>query len=327
MTSLLTEPLVAVKDIALARDLLAVSTTVLITTHKYPDGDAVGSVLGTTRALRAQGKTIIAHTPDPPPAFLRFLPDYQTLVHAVEKLSGVDLVIALDHSDLDRTGLADRLLTLGRPLLSVDHHVTADRRASVAFIVPKAAATCELLEALFPLLGLTVDADTATCLLTGIITDTGFFQHANTTPEVLAAAERLLARGADLRTIIGHIAEERSLAALRIAGRALERLAIHPKTGAAVSVVTREDLDALGADVNDLTGVVNLLNTIPESSFALLLTEVEEGKLKGSLRSGTHHAVDVSAIARRLGGGGHTLASGFEVAGRLTRDKEGWRIE
>jgi phosphoesterase RecJ-like protein len=315
------------ESVALVADLLRGSERILVTTHRQPDGDALGALLGTARALRAVGKRVTPHTPDAAPAAFRYLPGFADIVHGAVDVSAYDLVIALDHTELARTGLAGELLDARLPVVAIDHHATADRRAAVVVVVPEAAATCELLADLLPVLELPVDAETATCLLTGLITDTGSFQHASTTDHVLATAGRLLELGADLRAIIVAAYGQRSLAALRIIGRALERLRANPETGAAISFVTRDDLHECGASVDDLNGVVNLLNTIPEASFSLLLTEYEHGKLKGSLRSDADKAVDVSVIAKRFGGGGHTLASGFEIAGRLVRGADGWSIE
>lgn len=102
---------------------------------------------------------------------------------------------------------------------------------------------------------------------------------------------------------------------------------INRKTGAAVSVVSADDLKECGATLEDLSGVVNMLNTLPEAKFALLLCEYEAGKIKGSLRSEPHKGVDVSLIAKKLGGGGHKLAAGFEVAGHIVQRGEEWRVE
>lgn len=330
---------ISTADLGLVRDLLHTSERILVTTHRYPDGDAVGSLLGMSSALRASGKEVTAHTPTPPPEFLSFLPEFSTITQTERPIGDYDLVIALDHSELHRTGLERELLEGRRPVIAVDHHATADRKASIALIAPEAAATAEMLESLLPDLGLPMTAEIATCLLTGIITDTGSFQHPNTSTRVLAAAARLTEHGADLHAITTHVFGGRSLASLRIAGRALERLTVNPETGAVLSILKKTDLEECGATPEDLSGVVNLLNTIPEASFSLLLAEIEEGKIKGSLRSEPRrrtsdalqgepeNAVDVSSIARRFGGGGHRLASGFEIAGRLVRDGTGWRVE
>lgn len=314
-------------EVALLRDLVSMSRRVLLTTHRRPDGDAIGSVLALMHALHTAGKDVTAHAPDPAPEFLEFLPGAPLIVQSPGPIAAHDLVLAVDHSELSRTGIADELLEARIPVVAIDHHATADRRATVPLIAPEAAATCELLAELLPLMGLSTNPETATCLLAGIITDTGAFQHANTSARVLALAGTLLERGADLRGIVTQTFGNRSLPALRVMGRALERLEANPKTGAVITVVTHTDLEECGASSDELSGVVNLLNSIPEASFSLLLTEVERGKLKGSLRSEPEDAVDVSAIARRFGGGGHKLASGFEIAGRLVHDEDGWRIE
>jgi phosphoesterase RecJ-like protein len=94
-----------------------------------------------------------------------------------------------------------------------------------------------------------------------------------------------------------------------------------------VSVITAQDLTECQADLDDLSGVVNLLNTLPEVNFALVLCEYKTGHIKGSLRSEPHKNTDVSKIARRLGGGGHKLASGFDITGHLVRHQHQWRIE
>jgi len=310
------------------RDLLSSAQRILVTTHQRPDGDAIGSVLAFSRALRHVEKDVIPHVPDAVPSFLTFLPDVATITHTAPPVPTADIVIALDHSELARTGLAEMLLDGQVPLVAIDHHPTADRIGSIVIVLPHAAATCELLVDLLPALNLPIDSETATCLLTGIVTDTGSFQHANTSPAALRSASRLLARGANLRAIVQATFHGRPLPALRIMGRALERIETNPAIGAAVSIITHQDLQECGATLDDLSGVVNLLNSIPEASFSLLLTEYERGKLKGSLRSEPESHVDVSQIAARFGGGGHTLASGFEVAGTLVRDVSSrWRIQ
>lgn len=315
------------EEIDLLRGLLPSWRRILVTTHQHPDGDAVGSVLAVARALRQTGKDVIAHTPDAVPTFLRFLPDVETITHTAPPLADVDLVIALDHSQIHRTGMGSDILDGKAPVLTIDHHATSDRVGSLVVVIPDAAATCEILTDLLRALPLPIDSGTATCLLTGIITDTGSFQHANTSPAVLATSSFLLERGANLRAIVQATFQGRSLPALRIMGRALERIQTNAATGAAVSIITQRDLEECGATLDDLSGVVNMLNSIPEANFSLLLTEYERGKVKGSLRSEPERRVDVSKIAARFGGGGHALASGFEVAGTLVRDEGGWRID
>jgi phosphoesterase RecJ-like protein len=132
--------------------------------------------------------------------------------------------------------------------------------------------------------------------------------------------------GARLSHIAHETYQKKELPALRIWGEAFSRAMVNDRTGAAVSIITYEDLVNYGATRDDLDGVVNMLNTLPQAKFALLLCEYEPGKIKGSLRSEPHKGVDVSKMAQKLGGGGHKLAAGFEVEGHLVKEDGKWRI-
>lgn len=314
------------KEIEGIKELVAGAQNILITTHARPDSDAVGSILSLALALKKIGKTVTAHTPDEPADFLKFLVGFDKIQIGKLDVTKFDLIIAVDHSELKRTGLADEIKASDKPLVAIDHHFTSDRFGTVALVISDAAATCEIIAEIIPALGIGLDADIATALLSGIVGDTGSFQHSNVSPHVMQISSKLMEQGANLRAIMRAMYGGRSLSALRITGRALERVQANPKTGAAISIITHQDLEECGATVDDLAGVVNLLNSIPETSFSFLLTEYEKGKLKGSLRSEPEKAVDVSQIAKMFGGGGHKLASGFEVAGTLVKDETGWRI-
>jgi phosphoesterase RecJ-like protein len=166
----------------------------------------------------------------------------------------------------------------------------------------------------------------ATCLLTGIFTDTGSFMHDSTSPDILKLAASLMGKGARLSHIAHETYQKKELSGLKIWGRALSRIIMNEKTGATVSVITAQDLTECGATLDDLSGVVNMLNTLPETKYALLLTEYEPGKIKGSLRSEPHKGVDVGVMAKKMGGGGHRLAAGFEVEGHLVEVDGKWRV-
>lgn len=314
------------KEVEGIKDLVAKAQNILITTHARPDSDAVGSILALAIALTKIGKTVTAHTPDAPAEFLKFLVGFDKIQTGKLDVTKFDLIIATDHSELKRTGLADEIKASGKPMIAIDHHITSDRYGTVALVISDAAATCEIIAEVIPVLGISLDAEIATALLSGIVGDTGSFQHANVSAHVMQTSSKLMEQGANLRAIMRSMYGGRSLSALRITGRALERVQANPKTGAVISVITHQDLEECGATVDDLAGVVNLLNSIPETSFSFLLTEYEKGKLKGSLRSEPEKEVDVSQIAKMFGGGGHKLASGFEVVGTLVKDEAGWRI-
>lgn len=312
----------AVKEIV-AR--LRAARTVLLGTHEHPDGDAIGSELALLHALRLQGKKVTAYIPDPAPEFLVFLPGFEELTTTPPNVDDYDLVVVLDYTQLYRTRLEAELKRHPNTV-TIDHHYDNKGETTINLIVPEAAATAQILTELFQAAGIPITRDIATCLLTGIFTDTGSFMHDSTSPDILKLAADLMGKGARLSHIAHETYQKKDLPSLRIWGRALSRVMVSEATGAAVSVITHEDLAECGATLDDLSGVVNLLNTLPQSKFAMLLAEYEPGKIKGSLRSEPHKQVDVSKIAARLGGGGHKLASGFEVDGHLVQQGGLWRV-
>lgn len=301
------------------------ATSVLLGTHQHPDGDALGSILALKLALEMHGKKVTAYIPDPPPDFFTFLPALETLTLTKPRVSDYDTVVLLDYTQLYRTNLEAEALIHPRAIC-IDHHYDNPRQVSINLIVPQAAATAHILFELFRVMNLPITKDIATCLLTGIFTDTGSFMHDSTTPEILEMASVLMHKGARLSHIAHETYQKKDLAGLRIWGRALSRILVNAKSGASVALVTYQDLQECHATLDDLSGVVNLLNTLPQTTFAMLLVEFEPGKIKGSLRSEPHKGIDVSKLARRLGGGGHKLASGFEVEGRLVQQHGMWRV-
>lgn len=298
---------------------------VLIGTHEHPDGDALGSSLAIMHALESKGITCTAYIPDAAPAYFAYLPGYDRLTTTKPNIDAFDTVILLDYTQLPRTHLEQEVVRHGQTI-SIDHHYDNTKKASINLIVPEAAATAHILFPLILALDIAITQDIATCLLTGIFTDTGSFMHDSVTPEILQISSYLMRKGARLSHIAHETYQKKDLPSLRIWGKALSRIIISPTTGASVSVITKEDLQECGATLDDLSGVVSMLNTLPNTTFAMMLVEYEDGKVKGSLRSEPHKGVDVSKIAKRLGGGGHKLASGFEVAGHLVQIDGKWRV-
>lgn len=304
---------------------LATSKRVLIGTHEHPDGDALGSSLAVLHALESKGVGATVYIPDPAADFFEFLPGYDRLTTVKPDMSQYDTVILLDYTQLPRTHIEQEVLAMDR-VITIDHHYDNTRKTSINLVVPEASATAHILFPLFFALDVSITPDIATCLLTGIFTDTGSFMHDSVTPDILQISSYLMQKGARLSHIAHETYQKKDLSGLRIWGRALSRILVSEKTGASVAIITKEDLDQCGATLDDLSGVVSMLNTLPETSFAMLLVEYEPGKIKGSLRSEPHKGIDVSKIAKRLGGGGHKLASGFEIAGHLVLQDGKWRV-
>lgn len=302
------------------------SKRVLIGTHEHPDGDAIGSSLALWHVLRAHGVEATVYIPDAAPEFFSYMSGFQHLTTHKPDASKYDALVLLDYTQLYRTHLEAEFLV--HPFsVCIDHHYDNPAQGKYNIVVAQAAATAQILAELFATVEVSVNAETATCLLTGIFTDTGSFMHDSTTPEILNIASDLMSKGARLSHIAHETYQKKELSSLRIWGKALSRILINEKNGAAVSIVTPQDLHECEATLDDLSGVVNMLNTLPQANFAMVLCEYEPGKIKGSLRSEPNKGIDVSLIAKQLGGGGHKLASGFEVDGHIVRKKGQWRIE
>lgn len=298
---------------------------VLIGTHAHPDGDAIGSSLALLHTLEATGKHATAYIPDPAPEFLQFLPGFDRLTIEKPDSRKFDVIILLDYTQLNRTNLEAEFRA--HPLsISIDHHYDNPQDGKLNLVVAEAAATAQILTELFIRENFAITPEVATCLLTGIFEDTGSFMHDSTSPDILKLAAELMSRGARLSHIAHETYQKKNLASLRIWGKALSNIMMNEETGAAVSIITAQDLAECSATLDDLSGVVSMINTLPQSKFSMLLCEYEPGRIKGSLRSEPHKGIDVSKIAKRLGGGGHRLASGFEVKGHLVQQEGKWRV-
>lgn len=302
------------------------SKRVLIATHEHPDGDAIGSSLALYHGLGLQGKQVTCYIPDAAPTTLSFLPGFDQLTTVKPDGADFDLIVVLDCTKLFRAHVAAEVRSHPNTIV-IDHHHDNDAGGTINLVLPQAAAVAQILTEMFLQTNVDINHDMATCLLTGIFTDTGSFMHDSTTPEILELASVLMSKGARLSRIAHETYQKKDLPSLRIWGEALSRVVINETTGVAVSLITHRDLQKHEASLEDLSGVVNLLNTLPNTNFALLLTEYEPGKIKGSLRSEPQKGVDVSKIAKRLGGGGHKLASGFELDGHIVQCDGKWRIE
>ena len=293
---------------------------IFLITHEKPDGDAIGSLLAMFLALENFKKKVIPFCADPLPKAFSFLPKSKTIKQDI-KFQNQNIVIFLDCQNFKRAGIEQKKIktynTLKKSVVIViDHHPDENNFSNINIIEPKFSATAEILFNFFETAKIEINKDIATCLLTGIITDTGGFQHSNTSPKTMRIAATLLSKGASLNKIIKNTFQNKTLPSLKICGKALERVKIDQKTKAAVSFLSKKDLEECGANLDDLSGVSNMISAIPETKFSLLLTEYSPGKISGSLRSEKYKGTDVSQIARKLNGGGHKLAAGFEIDGK-----------
>ena len=282
----------------------------VVTSHARPDGDAVGSVLGCVKILRAMGKEADAVLHDGVPQIYKCLPDADTVKALNEVAQDYDAAIILECDSVERT----RLKGLGSLfLINVDHHNSAKEFADLNWIEQDASATAELIYKLALRAGVTITPDIATCLYTAVLTDTGSFCYAGTNESTFELAGDLVRHGADPVHIAQNVYFANPPSKMFLLGAALSRLTVDGRL--AWMHVTREDMARTGAAEEDCEGVANYALGIDGVEVAAFFRESPDGRFRVSLRS--KGGINVARIAETFGGGGHTCASGHAIDGPL----------
>ena len=295
--------------------------------HRNPDGDAIGSMTGIAQLLEhiAPDIPVKLYCYDPSPPMFSYLSWITRIEQVMMPVEG-DVFIFLDSAEPKLTEFHEshpQIFGKDWPSVCFDHHPTNTRFATVNFIVPEAASTCEILADFAEAIGLSISSEIATCLLTGVYTDTGGLLHSNTTPHVYRTVARLLRAGARQAVIVHHVFRTAKLSTLRLWGRVLEKISLSEE-GGAISALTEGDFRSTGAEYSELTGAIDYVNAVPGMRFSLVLAE-RAGKVKGSIRT-LRDDVDVSAMAAKFSGGGHRKAAGFAVAGKLVPETR-WKVQ
>jgi phosphoesterase RecJ-like protein len=294
-----------------AAEAIAGASSLAISGHVSPDGDALGSALALAHAARRAGREAVVSfgSPFSVPASLAFL-DMSPVVSPDRFPARPDCMVVFDAGAADR--LAELAVNAGcaRVVVVVDHHKsTTGGFGDIHVVDPAAAASAQLTVALLDALGWEIDATVAVCLLTGIVTDTGRFQYSATSGEVMRVAARLLEAGARPEVIGQAVYESVPFGYLRVAAAVLGRAVLEGELGFIWSWV--DDGDLVGVAYGDLDRLIDDLRIAREAGVAALLKQTPRG-WKVSLRS--RGAVDVGAIAEAHGGGGHHNAAGFTLA-------------
>jgi bifunctional oligoribonuclease and PAP phosphatase NrnA len=307
-----------------ALELINKSEKIFLTMHEGPDGDDLGSVLAMRSFLLNIGKKPTAVIKGEVPDNLTFMPGHEFVEQEFPKNFDFDLVITFGCNKIERTGFKE-LAEIKAPLINFDHHPDNTEFGKVNVVDPSTAAVAELVYYFLDFSEAEITKDMATCMLTGIFTDTGGFKHSNTSAEALEVAAHLLKKGARIDKIALQTMGKKRPSAIRAWAKGLENARFDTEKKMVFSVMTEDDLKEIGATNDDLEGFVELLNNMPQAKFALLLHQDGE-VVRGSLRSEPHKKVDVSKIAKSFGGGGHKLASGFKIKGKLQRSGDAWKI-
>ncbi len=302
---------------------------ILLVTHERPDGDALGSTCAMIELLENLKKSYSAYCADLPAASFNYLPRVEKITADKNAFgfADFDLIIALDCGDLKRTKLADEIAgrNANQFVINIDHHPKIDDFADLEIKNSETASTSELVYDFFRANKIKINKTEANCLLTGISADTGNFIFPATSDKTVKISSEMLTAGANLPRIIENTWRNKSLAGLKIWGKAMANLQINKKYNFAFTVLTSADIASAGVNEDELEGIANFLSNLHEVKAVLLLTEKTDETIKGSLRSATGDT-NVAALARALGGGGHAKAAGFIVEGKLIKSENGWKI-
>jgi len=285
----------------------------VLASHEGPDGDALGSLVGMHGLLTGLGKdTVVFIAPDdlPLPHEYRMLTP-RNLIEAPPADIAQRTVVFLDCGNIDRSPA--RVLREGAHLINLDHHHDNTRFGQINLIVADASSTGEVLRDLFRELDVELTHEIAEALYIALVTDTGRFQYTNTTPKALRLAAELVEAGADVHRIFQGVYESVQFAKLKLLARALERAQVYEGGRIVVSYLLRTDFSDVGAAEPYSEGIIDYLRAVEGADMAVLIREPprQEGPTRRVSLRASIDELDVSAIARKSGGGGHRQAAGF----------------
>lgn len=294
----------------------AASVTVLC--HVHPDADTMGSALALAIALDRAGTPVRVSFPEPHelPRSLTLLPRRELVVPPSELPAASELLVVVDCSSADRlAGLSGQIAASGTTLV-IDHHRTNTFFGDTHYVDADAQSTTVLITRVLDALGTEIDADIATCLYAGLVTDTGGLRWAN--PESLLLAARLLGSGIDGAELLRGLMDTHPFAWLPMLGSVLGRAELEPAAarglGLVHTVILRSDI--AGVAWEEIESVVDIVRTAAEAEVAVVLKEQGEQRWTVSMRA--KGAINVAEVALTLGGGGHAAAAGYSARG--TRD-------
>lgn len=295
-------------------ELIAQSKNILIVGHRAADEDAVGSALALKLAFKKQGIESSIFIADYSPKKYKFLPGYNLINSKLDNYN-FDLVFALDYGNVRRLAIDDLLKQKSPTVITIDHHLDegANHIGEVKILEPL-SSTAEIIYFYLKESGWPIDRDVATCILTGIIYDTGGFLHANTSHRVLLTVGELLSKGIRINKIIRQVLNSSTfINNSESLGRLLSQTEKYPELDLVYLIINNNNFEEWHR--SDLENLVSTINTVEDCRWALILVEYEKGKTKASLRSEDYKGIDVSQVASLFGGGGHKLASGFRTDG------------
>jgi phosphoesterase RecJ-like protein len=301
--------------------VLRAARRILLTSHRRPDGDGTGSMVGLASLLRAQGREAVVYSVDPIGRRYRWLPLVGSIVHTIPFDERFDCTIVVDCADISLLGDTLPPPEVCGTLITLDHHASGHPFGDIAVWDPGAAAVGVLVHRIAEREGWPLTTEAAVPLYVSLISDTGGFRHANTNAEALRVGSELVRAGVVPATIAASLEERPSPGKLRLLGSVLSTLELHCAGRAGVLSVTTAMVEGARASWEDIEGMVNWARNVEGVQVGVLLTTAKGGGVRVSMRSRSEK-IDVGRVCMTLGGGGHPGAGGCHLDGTLESVRE-----
>lgn len=300
--------------------LIERASSIVVCAHTSPDGDAIGSGLALASIIRRQWPlkrvtNLLADAHGEVPRIYQFLPGVKQYVTADAYKDTPDLFICVDLSSPCRLAEAEAILVRSSTKAVFDHHPASDSFWDAGLVRTSAAAAGVIITEFALHLGVRLTKDEAQCLFCALVTDTGRFQYQNADNEAFEIAGLLVEAGASPAEVALHVYQSDRLAYMHLAAKVMGRIRTFGGGRVAYSYVTTADFASSGVPVSEMDGLVDIVRCVDGAEVALFLKEVKSGVVRGNLRSKSD--LDISGIARAMGGGGHKAAAGFTVEGTV----------
>ena len=294
------------------------SNKIVIVPHQNPDGDAAGSASAMAEYLRELGKEPVIFCLTPAQEHLHFLP-HISAINSNPSLfidKNIESIIVLDSGDLRYAGIHKHIANHQAQIINIDHHATNEKYGHMNLVDITASSTAEIIFQYFKNINIRLTRNLSTSLLTGLLTDTGNFTNSASSIKAIVIAGELLRSGANLTLINKKTVKNISLEFLKLLGVVLSRLVNNKDMDIAYTYLKKSDYKEQGLTENSVEGIANFLLKLDEAGVSLFLRETDDDKIKGSFRT-TRDFIDVSALAKKFGGGGHKKAAGFTTNGTV----------
>ena len=291
---------------------------IVILTHESPDGDAIGSSLALKHVIKKMGKNVDVIIPEYSRLF-NFLPDADKIKKESE-IKDYDLAISVDCATLKRLAKKE-YFEKAKKTIVIDHHGSNNMYGDLNYVNPVSPACCEILAGIIEYFEIDIDKNIGTCIMTGIITDTGGFRHSGVNPETFEYTAELIRKGVNIPEIYKKALRTKTKANFELTKRVMERMEFLEGGKVTFTYITSEDEKETGAEPGDHEGLVDIGMDIEGVEISIFIRQrEEENAYKISMRSGND--INVSDICLMFGGGGHPRAAGALIQGNVEQVKE-----